>query len=338
LPLRSKLTLAQTRQRRRLLWLTTAVLLFAIITTGVYFYSAPHGSLTREPSATAGGPTSGGASVRQALHFHIASAIGSLSLHVSSSSQAPAVQAKAAFVYDPVNGWVFYEKNPDQPLPVASLTKIMTLLLATSYGSLDTPQTIGPDAAALVNGNNSYMDLSAGEQVSMRDLLYGLMLPGGNDAALAIADAIAGNAGSFVALMNRNAQELGLSHTSFVSPDGVSDANISSASDMAELAAIAIQQPDIAAIVSTRHIIIGKTSTHKTYTLWSTNDLLPGGLDAYQGVNGLKTGYTSAAGYCMAFTAIQNGHLIVGVILGDPTDQARVSDAQALLTWGFAQE
>ncbi len=214
----------------------------------------------------------------------------------------------------------------------------MTLLLATNSGSLDQAVTIGPDAAALVNSNNSYMGVSAGEQLTLRQLLYGLMLPGGNDAALAIADAVSGGEPAFVATMNLYALQLGLSKTHFVSADGVSNANISSARDLAILTAIAIQQPGVAQITATRYLVIPKTSMHKTFTLWNTNDLLPGAAFAYPGVNGLKTGYTSGAGYCMAFSAIQNGRLITGVILGDPSDQARVSDARALLDWGFAQE
>ena len=132
----------------------------------------------------------------------------------------------------------------------------MTLLLATNSGSLDQVVTIGPDAAALVNSNNSYMDVSAGEQLTLRQLLYGLMLPGGNDAALAIADAISGGEPAFVSTMNLYALQLGLNKTHFVSADGVIDANISSARDLAILTAIAIQQPGVSQITATRYLVI----------------------------------------------------------------------------------
>lgn len=335
---RTAITLAQRRQRRRLVWVGAGAVVVAAMLVGVFAYNTP---VSSQPvlSTTASGSADTLATDTQTLHFHTPSPLGALPLHTgANASQPPAIQAQAAFVYDPAHGWLLYQKNPDKPMPVASLTKIMTLLLATGSGSLDQRVTIGPDAAALVNSNNSYMDLSAGEQVTMRQLLYGLMLPGGNDAALAIADAVAGDSPTFVALMNTHAQQLGLGHTSFVSPDGVSDANISTARDMAEISAIAIMQPDVAQITSTRNQVFVQTPAHKLYTLWNTNDLLPGAASPYPGVNGIKTGYTSSAGYCMAFSAVVNGHLIVGVILGDPSEQARVSDAHALLDYGFAQE
>jgi serine-type D-Ala-D-Ala carboxypeptidase (penicillin-binding protein 5/6) len=338
---RGLVTLGQRRRRRRLAWIGAGLLTLVVAVVSVLLYNVSQvpPQLPGPPLTGAqGGATSGGLGAGQTLHFHAPSSFASLTLHTSGASQPPAIQAKAAFLYDATNGWALYEKNPDQPRSVASLTKIMTLLLATDSGSMDQSVTVGTDAAALVNSNNSYMGLSAGEQVTMQQLLFGLMLPGGNDAALAIADAVSGDAPAFIAAMNRNAQELGLSHTSFVSADGLDSANISSARDMAELTTIVIQQPGVAQITSTRYLVIAKTTTHKTYTLYSTNDLLPGGSSAYAGVNGVKTGYTTDAGYCMAFSAVINGRLIVGVILGDPSDQARVNDARALLNWGYAQQ
>lgn len=336
---RTPLTLAQRRQRRRLAWIVSGVLIMIAALVGVLIYTAPARSQPHIPTSFASGASSSVGSSAQTLHFRSTAPFDTLRVHTAANaSQPPAIQAKAAFLFDPQHGWIFYQKNPDAPLPAASLTKIMTLLLATNSGSLDQVVTIGSDAAALVNSNNSYMDVSAGEQLTLRQLLYGLMLPGGNDAALAIADAVSGGEPAFVATMNLYALQLGLSKTHFVSADGVKNANISSARDLTILTAIAIQQPGVSQITATRYLVIPKTSMHKTFTLWNTNDLLPGAASAYPGVNGLKTGYTSGAGYCMAFSAIQNGHLIVGVILGDPSDQARVSDARALLDWGFAQE
>ncbi len=331
------LTLAQRRQRRRLSWIASGALAMIVTLVGVMAFAPPASTQAEGPTSTDISPTYGGGAL--ALHFRSVAPFSALQDHtVANTGQPPAIQARAAFLFDPQRGWIFYQKNPDASRPSASLTKIMTLLLATNSGLLDQIVTIGPDAAALVNSNNSYMDVSAGERLTLRQLLYGLMLPGGNDAALAIADAVSGGEPAFVSTMNLYALQLGLNQTHFVSADGVSSANISSAHDLAILTAIAIQQPGVAQITATRYLAIPQTSMHKSFNLWNTNDLLAGAASAYPGVNGLKTGYTSKAGYCMAFSAIQNGHLIVGVILGDPSDQARVSDARALLDWGFAQE
>jgi D-alanyl-D-alanine carboxypeptidase (penicillin-binding protein 5/6) len=264
----------------------------------------------------------------------------SLGLHVSSANglRPPAIRAAAAFLFDPNRGWVFYAKNADIERPVASLTKVMTLLVASGTGDLDQSVTVGFDAAALVNGANSYMGVSTGEQLTLRDLLYGLVVASGNDAAVAIADAVGGTEASFVAMMNRRAWRLGLTNTVFVTPDGLDDGNRSTAHDLAVLTAIALEQPGVEQITSTRHYTIPRTARHKAYELWSGNDLLPGGRWPYPGANGVKTGYTAGALYCMAFSARRQGHLLVGVVLGDPSAETRASDAHALLDWGFAQE
>jgi D-alanyl-D-alanine carboxypeptidase len=339
LPLFAPKTLALARQQRRLAWILVVTLVLAVVSTAIYFANAALGEKARTSNTTGEAATSGGLPASISLHLHGQGPMDNLSMRIlTTNNPEPTIQGQSAFVFDPVNGWVFYEKNPDQPLPIASLTKIMTATLAENQGALDSQYTVGQDAAALVNGANSYMGLSAGEQVTMRELLDGLLMAGANDAAQAIADAIAGNSAAFVMDMNANAQELGLQHTTFVSPDGASDGNVSSVRDIAKLSAIAIQQPDIAAITSTRHLVIAQTATHKAYTLSNTDQMLPGGAYAFQGVIGLKTGYTPSAGYCIAVTANQNGALVVAVLLGEPSEQALASDAQALLNWGFAQE
>jgi D-alanyl-D-alanine carboxypeptidase len=334
---RPALTLAQRRQLRRLGLIAVGALIALVILGAIALRAA---FVSRPPAQHAAPSYAAGdlAASGYAQRLQADSSIASVPVHASTAGPAPAIQAQAAFLFDPVRGWLLYQKNADELRPVASLTKIMTLLVATSSSSLDQSVTIGPDVAALVNSNNSYMGVSAGERLTLRELLYGLMLVGGNDAALAIADTANGGAPAFVAKMNLRAAQLGLRHTHFVSADGVSDANISSARDLAALSAIVILQPDIVQITGMRHLTIPATATHTRFDLTNTNDLLPGAANAYAGVNGVKTGYTDSAGYCMAFSARRNGHLIVGVILGDPSDQARVSDARALLDWGFAQK
>ena len=261
-----------------------------------------------------------------------------LRLDTATIGRSPTVQAATAFLFDPASGLIFYEKSADEERSMASTTKIMTLLLAVEDGDLNQMVTVGPDAAALVNNDNSYMGLSAGEQLTLSDLLYGLVLPSGNDAAVAIADAIGGSVPSFVALMNERAQDLGLTQTFYVSPDGLDDGNHTTAHDLAVLAAVAMHYPVIVQMTSTLHETIPRTSTHKAYDLWSGNDLLSGARSPYPGALGVKPGFTYAARYCQAFAARRYGHLIVGVVLGDWSWEDRISDMRALLDWGFAQE
>ena len=340
LALATATTLAHRRLvRRRALFASLACVVLAAVVGVLAFTPLIH---SRSPGASlassnaAGGVTTGPVQIRQDQSTQ---PFGFLQTHVAAnSSQPPDVQAAAAFVFDPDRGWVLYQKNADTVRPIASLTKLMTLLVAADVGDLERVVTIGPDAAALVNSNNSYMGVSVGEQLTLRELLYGLIVGSGNDAAVAIADSIGGSEASFVGLMNAHARRLGLSHTFLVSPDGVDDGNRSTARDLAILTAVALEQPGVQQISATRRVTIAQTATHKAYTLLNPNDLLPGGLAPYAGANGVKTGYTGGALYCMAFSAVRQGHLIVGVVLGDPSAQARLSDARALLDWGFAQE
>lgn len=258
---------------------------------------------------------------------------------IARPTPAPAVTAVAAYVFDANSGAVFYSKDADEERPMASTTKIMTALLAVERGRLDQTITVGADAQALVRRDSSYMGLTAGEQLTLSDLLYGLLLPSGNDAAVAIADGIAGNQDAFVALMNERAQQLGLTHTHYANPHGL-DApdHYTSAHDLAALAMVALQYPVIVQIASTLHYSIPKTATHKAYELQTGNDLLAGARSPYPGAIGLKPGYTGGAGYTMAFAAHRHDHLIIGAVLGDPSWQVRITDMRSLLDWGFEQD
>lgn len=345
LPRRTSLigtTLAQRRIRRRALIFTLAcVALIAVMGSGLYVVSRSQPlARIRTPSRTSSVAVAElSVGMVRTQHNLLTRPFASLVPTVPvNGQQPPAIQAASAFLFDPGRNLVFYEKNSDMDRPIASLTKVMTLLVASGTGNLDQPVTIGPDAAALVNSNNSYMGVSVGEQFTLRDLLYGLMLASGNDAAVAIADALDGSVPAFVADMNFHAEQLGLVHTSFVSPDGLDDGNRSTARDLAVLTAIALERPEVEQITSARTYNLPATATHGTYNMVGSNDLLPGGSAPYPGANGVKTGYTAGALYCLAFSARRNGHLIVGVVLGEPSAEARLSDARALLDWGFAQE
>ncbi len=252
----------------------------------------------------------------------------------------PTVTAPYAFLLDANTGQVFYAKNDDTERQMASCTKIMTILLAVERGNLNQMVTIGADAAAFVRPESSFMGVSAGEKLSLNDLLYGLVLPSGNDAAIAIADAISGSVPAFVALMNQRAQQLGLTQTHFVTPNGLdltNDGHHTTARDLTVLAAFAMQNPEIVKVTSTLQYRIPKTVTHKAYDLVTGTDLLPGARSPYVGAIGVKPGFTGLAGYCEAFAAIRHGHLIVGAVLDDPSWQVQIVDMRALLNYGFAQ-
>ena len=251
---------------------------------------------------------------------------------------APQIAASSAFVFDADTGAVLFQLHPDDERAMASCTKIMTALVAVQHASLDQVITVGADAAALVNPDNSYMGVSQCEPLTLRELLYGLLLPSGNDAAVAIADGVGGSVPQFVALMNQEAHQLGLAHTHFANPHGL-DANghYTTARDLARLAALALNNPVIAQIAATRHEIIPQTATHKSYDLWNYNSILPGGRAGYPGAVGLKPGNTGNAGWCEAFAARRYGHLVIGVVLNDPTWAVRNTDMHTLLDWGFVQ-
>ena len=253
--------------------------------------------------------------------------------------QPPTVFAQAAFVYDPQSGFIYYSKNANEELPQASCTKVMTLLLAVERGNLDEMVTAGADAHALVNPDSSYMGLDVGEKLTLRDLLYGLVLPSGNDAAIAIADAISGSVPAFVALMNQRAQQLGLTHTHFVTPHGLdAPGHYTTARDLAVLSAYALRNPIIVKVTSTLDYKIPQTATHKAYDLHTGNDLLAGARAPYPGAIGVKPGFTGNAGFCMSFAAIRHGRLIVAAVLDDPSWRIRITDMHNLLDWGFEQE
>ena len=245
---------------------------------------------------------------------------------------APVIDAAASILVNASDGNVLFTQNIDAQLPMASTTKVMTAILALQYGKLDQQITIGSDAVAAGAGDNSHMGVSRGEILSLRDLLYGMMLPSGDDAAVAVADGISGSQQAFVQLMNARAQALGLTHTHYANPHGLdAPGHYTSASDLVKLAEIAMQNPVFATIVATQHYLIPATSQHQKYDLYNTNELL----GSYDGAEGIKTGGTGNAGDCLVFAVLRNDAELFGVVLGAPDDSTRYSDARALLDWGF---
>ncbi|WP_318361888.1 D-alanyl-D-alanine carboxypeptidase family protein [uncultured Agathobaculum sp.] len=234
---------------------------------------------------------------------------------------AGAVSARGAVVIDADTGETLFEQNADARLPMASTTKIMTALVALGEGDLDRIYTVKPEYAA-VEGSSMY--LQAGERLSLRDTLYGLMLASGNDAAVAIAGECGGMS-AFVGKMNAKAAELGLTDTHFDNPNGLpSDTHYTTAHELAKITAAALKDPVFRQIVST------KSCTVSGHTLTNHNRLL----SMYDGAVGVKTGFTRAAGRCLVSAAERNGRTLIAVTLNDPNDW---NDHMEMLDAGFAQ-
>jgi D-alanyl-D-alanine carboxypeptidase len=216
---------------------------------------------------------------------------------------------------------VLYEQNADEPRLIASITKLMTALVAAEQMG-DLSQTVTVKGEWL-NTEGSSIYLQAGEEITLEALMYGLLLESGNDAAMVIACACAGSAEAFVERMNEKAQELGMTKSHFANPSGLNaDEHYSTARDMAVLAAACLENETVAAICATPAATFGKR------TFVNHNKLLT----MYDGCVGMKTGYTQRAGRTLVSAARRNGQTLVVVTLNDPNDW---KDHMALLDYGF---
>ncbi len=221
---------------------------------------------------------------------------------------ALSISAECAILYEAETGTVLYEKNPDRQKLIASTTKIMTALVALENSDCDDVVTI-PAQCESVEGSSMY--LKAGEKISMKTLLYGLLLESGNDAAVAIAIHTAGSVEKFAELMNSRAQELGCANTHFVNPNGLdADGHYSSARDLAIIMAEAMNNKVFKQIVSTKTFTAeGRTFSNHNKLLWS-----------YEGMAGGKTGYTKSAGRTLVTCAQRNGMTVICVTLNASDD------------------
>ena len=239
----------------------------------------------------------------------------------------PDVNARAYIVEDGQTGDVLLAKSPASRVPIASLTKMMTVLVTLEHAGLDDMVTISPQAAAV---GESSIPLRPGERLSVRDLIEAALIQSAHGAAWALAEHVGdGNVERFVALMNRRARRLGLDETHFVRPDGL-DAlgHVSSARDVTELARILMQKPVVRRIVAMRGATI---SGGRRLHTW--NDLL----GVYPGVIGVKTGHTSAAGWSEVAAVRGPGVTVYATILGSPDRSTRNGDLAELMTWGLSR-
>ncbi len=228
---------------------------------------------------------------------------------------------------DAASGRLLLGRAERRPRAMASLTKIMTALLALETGRLDDAVAIDVDYRRL--GDSSVMGLLPGERLTLEELLYGLLLPSGNDAAMAIARHLAGSEEAFVARMNARAAELGLRQTHFANPHGLDEpGHYSSAEDLLALARVGMANPTFRQIVATRSKVI--EGRHTTYTLTNSNQLL----GVVAGVDGVKTGTTDNCGQCLLLSATRGGHRALLVVLGS---QARWDDGRVLVEYLFGR-
>lgn len=236
----------------------------------------------------------------------------------------PSTGSTAALVLDGSSATVLYQKAGDMPVPPASLTKIATAILATEAGNLD--QWVMVDVDSRLMPGSSVMGLIPGDCFRLRDLLYGLMLPSGNDAALAIGRHLAGSDAAFVGRMNDLAVRLRLTDTRFANPHGLhAPGHVSSAHDLALLARYAMTIPDFTSVVGAS---TWTAQGSRTITLANTNAFLP----SYPGADGVKTGYTEEAGRTLVASVTKNGRRVFVVVLNAPN---RDADAAALFDWAF---
>ncbi|MDD2502594.1 MAG: D-alanyl-D-alanine carboxypeptidase [Clostridia bacterium] len=239
----------------------------------------------------------------------------------------PETSGKSSVLMDGGSGRPLYEENSREKLPMASTTKIMTAIVALEHCKLDEKVIVAPEASG-VEGSSIW--LSPEETHTLEDLLYGLMLRSGNDAATAIAIHIGGSVEGFAKLMNQTARKIGAMDTNFMNPHGLHEENhYTTAYDLALITSYGMRNPDFEAIVSTKHHTIpweghkwDRAMRNKNKILWS-----------YEGANGVKTGYTKKAGRCFVGSSKREGLQLVAVVLNcGPMFEESV----ALMDYGFA--
>ena len=303
-----------------LLALTAGVLLVLLVATAAG--PAPVVAKSRALT-TARGPARPAAPVRGSYGIALAPPGQRVSVNLK-------LPLKSGILFDVNSGRVLWERNPTQVVPIASLTKMMTALVVVAHARPSAKVLITQDALDYTGSGVGL--LPKGKHVPLIALLYGLLLPSGNDAAIALADHVAGTQTNFIKLMNQRAHAMGLTCTRYTTVSGIVDqGNHSCASDLALIAHTVLEQPVLAPIVGSRSAIVPFPIKGGKLFLYNNNPLLA---LQYPGADGVKTGFTDAAGECLVATA-RRGHRWLGVVLlhsGNWYDQA-----VQLLNAGFAK-
>jgi D-alanyl-D-alanine carboxypeptidase len=241
------------------------------------------------------------------------------------TANQPEIAGESGMLIDLNDDKLLFEKNSTKKLKIASLTKVMTAVLVLEHANLNQVVTVSEKAATI--GENS-MGITAGEQYTVNELMYGLLLPSGNDSAYALAEGTAGDVDTFISWMNLKAKELGLQNTRYYDPSGLDDRTTSTAEDLAKLTRYALKSDVFKRYVKTIRME-ESSETHKELYLENQTNLLT----TYPGVAGVKTGYTEEAGLCLITYASNGGHNLVGVVL-DSID--RKGDMILMLDHGFS--
>ncbi len=244
----------------------------------------------------------------------------------SPRAEGVSVSAKSAVVIEAATGRILYQKNAHEKMPMASTTKIMTAIVAIENGNLNDTVVVGPNASGI---EGSSIWLSVGEKMTLSDMLFGLMLASGNDAAVAIAEHVGGSLDAFVELMNQKAQEIGAYNSHFANPNGLpADNHYTTAYDLALISAHAMQNVMFQEVVKTQYKTLpweghewNRVVKNKNKILWN-----------YEGGNGVKTGFTEAAGRCLSAAAQREGMQLVSVVLSAPD---MFNDCMTLMDYGF---
>lgn len=248
---------------------------------------------------------------------------------VNQESEAPNISAQSALFIDSKSGKVLFAKNASQRLPIASLVKVMTVLVALEHKKMDDVFLVSKKATEM---EPDEMILLPGERMTLKELLYGIFLVSANDAAEVLAEETTGNRAEFIKLMNDKAIQLGMKDSFFTNPTGLdedSNNSYSSAYDLAILTRYLIRNfPEVVEISGTEHIYLPVTEKHQDYDMYSGINLLT----TYPGVVGFKTGYTPEAGFTLITLARKDGHEVIGVLLGS---QYRRDEARELLDYSF---
>ena len=246
-----------------------------------------------------------------------------------------ATNAKSALLLEASTGEIIFSKNINEKLEPASLTKMMSMLIILE--SID-KGIIKWDEIVTVSKNASSMGgsqilLEENEKMSVRDLFKGIAIASGNDAVVALAEKIAGTEENFVLMMNKRAKELGLKNTNFKNPHGLTiDGHYTTASDLALIALELVKHEEVFEFTSIYEDYLRENTSRRLW-LVNTNKLVR----FYEGVDGLKTGYTNTAGYCLVATAKKNNMRIIAIVLDEPTSEVRNKEVTEMLNYAYAQ-
>ncbi len=248
-------------------------------------------------------------------------------LQTSNTSEEPKLNSRAAVIYDRKSKKVIWGKKENEKRPMASTTKIMTAIVVLENANLSDTVTVSKKSAGT---GGSRLGLKTGDKVTVNNLLYGLLMVSGNDAAVALAEYVGGSVEGFADKMNQKAKELGLENTHFVTPHGLDMADhYTTALELAEMADYAMNNEKFAQIVNTKNITISINGRSKS--LKNTNELL-GNLN---GVNGVKTGFTNGANRCLVTSVNRDGMNIITVVLGADTKKDRTNGSVKLIEYAY---